>query len=106
VLQRVIGPLNQICGTILWESKRRKNWSDGWLPKLRDDQRAAKADIAVILSQVLPKEVETFGFLDGVWVADPKVALPVALSLRQSLIEISAARQGFPRPADKDGNGL
>jgi len=93
VLQRVIGPLNQICGTILWESKRTKNWSDSWLPKLRDDQRAAKADIAVILSHALPKEVETFGFLDGVWVADPKVALPVALSLRQSLIEVSAARQ-------------
>ena len=93
VLQRVIGPLNQLCGTILWESKRTKNWSDGWLPKLRDDQRAAKADIAVILSHALPKEVETFGFLDGVWIAEPKVALPVALSLRQSLIEISAARQ-------------
>ena len=93
VLQRVLGPLNQICGTILWESKRTKNWSDGWLPKLRDDQRAAKADIAVILSHALPKEVETFGFLDGVWVADPKVALPLALSLRQSLIEVSAARQ-------------
>ena len=93
VLQRVIGPLNQICGTILWESKRTKNWSDGWLPKLRDDQRAAKADVAVILSQALPKDVDTFGFLDGVWIADPKVAVPVALSLRQSLIEISAARQ-------------
>ena len=69
VLHRVMGPLNQICGTILWESKRTKNWSDGWLPKLREDQRAAKAEIAVIISQVLPKEVETFGFIDGVWVA-------------------------------------
>ena len=93
VLQRVVGPLNQICGTILWESKRTKNWSDGWLPKLREDQRAAKAEIAVIISQALPKEVDTFGFVDGVWVADPKVALPVALSLRQSLIEVAAARQ-------------
>jgi hypothetical protein len=93
VLQRVIGPLNQVCGTILWETKRTKNWSDGWLPKLREDQRAAKADIAVIISQALPKEVETFGFIDGVWVADPKVALPVALSLRQNLIEVAAARQ-------------
>ncbi|MSP36942.1 MAG: DUF2130 domain-containing protein [Deltaproteobacteria bacterium] len=93
VLQRVMGPLNQICGTILWESKRTKNWSDGWLPKLREDQRAAKAEIAVIISQALPKEIDTFGFVDGVWVADPKVALPVALSLRQSLIEVAAARQ-------------
>jgi hypothetical protein len=93
VLQSVIGPLNQVCGTILWESKRTKNWSDGWLPKLREDQRAAKAEIAVIISQALPKDVETFGFVDGVWVADPKVALPVALSLRQTLIEVASARQ-------------
>lgn len=93
VLHRVVGPTNQICGTILWESKRTKNWSDGWLPKLREDQRAAKAEIAVIISQALPKEVDTFGFVDGVWIADPKVALPVALSLRQSLIEVAAARQ-------------
>jgi hypothetical protein len=93
VLHRVIGPLNQICGTILWESKRTKNWSDGWLPKLREDQRAAKAEIAVIISQALPKDIDTFGFVDGVWVADPKVALPVALSLRQTLIEVASVRQ-------------
>jgi hypothetical protein len=93
VLQRVMGPLNQVCGTILWESKRTKNWSDGWLAKLREDQRAAKAEIAVIVSQALPKEVDTFGLVENVWVADPKVALPVALSLRQTLIEVAAARQ-------------
>jgi hypothetical protein len=93
VLHRVLGPLNQLCGTILWESKRTKNWSDGWLAKLREDQRSAKAEIAVIISQALPKDVETFGFVEGVWVADPKVALPVALSLRQTLIEVATARQ-------------
>lgn len=93
VLQRVVGPLNQVCGTILWESKRTKNWSDAWLPKLREDQRAAKAEIAVIVSQVLPKDVDVFGYIDGVWVADPKVALPVAVSLRQTLIEVACTRQ-------------
>jgi hypothetical protein len=93
ILHRVMGPLGQQCGTILWESKRTKNWSDGWLPKLREDQRAAKAEIAVILSQVLPKDVETFGLLDQVWVAHPKVALPVAVALRQTLIEIAGVRQ-------------
>ena len=93
VLQRVVGPLNQVCGTILWECKRTKNWTDGWLPKLREDQRVAKAEIAVIISQALPKEVETFGFVDGVWVADPKVTLPVAMSLRQTLIEVACVRQ-------------
>jgi hypothetical protein len=93
ILHRVMGPLGQPCGTILWESKRTKNWSDGWLPKLREDQRAAKAEIAVILSQVLPKDVETFALVDQVWVAHPKVALPVAVALRQTLIEIAGARQ-------------
>jgi hypothetical protein len=93
ILHRVVGPLGQQCGTILWESKRTKNWSDGWLPKLREDQRAAKAEIAVILSQVLPKDVETFGLVDQVWIAHPKVALPVAVALRQTLIEIAGARQ-------------
>lgn len=93
VLHRVVGPLGQTCGTILWESKRTKNWSDGWLPKLREDQRAAKAEIAVIVSQVLPKDVETFGMVDQVWVAHPKVALPVAIALRQTLVEIAGARK-------------
>ena len=93
ILHRVMGPLGQPCGTILWESKRTKNWSDGWLPKLREDQRAAKAEIAVIISQVLPKDVETFALVDQVWVAHPKVALPVAVALRQTLIEIAGARQ-------------
>jgi hypothetical protein len=93
VLHRVFGPANQVCGTILWESKRTKNWSEGWLSKLREDQRAAKADIAVIISQALPKDIDTFGFLEGVWVADPKVALPVAMSLRHTLIEVACTRQ-------------
>ncbi len=46
-----VGPVGQPCGTILWESKRTKNWSDGWETKLRGDQRAAKADIALIDSE-------------------------------------------------------
>jgi len=93
VLHGIIGPLGQHCGSILWESKRTKNWSDGWLPKLRDDQRAAKADIGLIVSSALPKGVETFDLIEGVWVTDTRCAIPVAIALRQSLIELSAARQ-------------
>lgn len=92
VLHRVVGPLGQHCGTILWETKRTKNWSDGWLTKLRDDQRAAKAEIALIVSQVLPKSVESFDFVDGVWITESHCALPVAVALRQSLIDLSAVR--------------
>ena len=93
VLHRVMGAAGQNGGTILWESKRTKNWSDGWLTKLREDQRTAKAEIAIIVSQVLPKGVETFEMIDGIWVTHPRAALPVAAILRQTLLEISSARQ-------------
>ncbi len=92
-LQHVAGPNGQPCGTIIWESKRTKNWSDGWLAKLREDQRTAKAEIAVIVSQSLPKEVETFGLVDNVWVTHTKTVLPLALALRHTLIEVASARQ-------------
>lgn len=93
VLQRVVSPGGQRSGTILWESKRTKTWSDGWLTKLREDQRAAKAEVSVLVSQVLPKGVETFDVIDGVWVTSPRAALPVATVLRHSLLELSVARQ-------------
>jgi hypothetical protein len=93
VIQRVVGPAGLACGTILWESKRTKNWSDGWLPKLRDDQRAAKAEVAVIVSHALPKDVETFEFIDGIWVAHPRATVPMALVLRHSLIEVATTRK-------------
>jgi len=92
-LQKVVGKTGQVCGTILWESKRTKNWSDGWLVKLRQDQREAKADIAIIVTQALPKDLESFDIIEGVWVTHPKYAIPLAITIRQSLIEISAARQ-------------
>lgn len=93
VLHRVVGTGGQSGGTILWEFKRTKNWSDGWLVKLRDDQRSAKAEIAVMVSHSLPKGVETFELVEGVWVTHPRAALPVAMILRQSLLELALARQ-------------
>ena len=93
VLQRVFAMGGQECGSILWESKRTKNWSDGWLIKLREDQRAAKAEISVIVSQALPKDIETFELIEGVWVVHPRVAFPVAVILRQTLLDVASARQ-------------
>lgn len=92
-LQRVTNQGGQPCGTILWESKRTKHWSDGWLTKLREDQRTAKADISVLVSQVLPKGVETFDVMDGVWVTSPRAALPVATMLRHTLLQVNTVRQ-------------
>ncbi|MEQ1533350.1 MAG: DUF2130 domain-containing protein [Sideroxydans sp.] len=93
VLHRVRSSGGNACGTILWESKRTKSWSDGWLTKLREDQRTAKAEVAVIVTHALPKGVETFELMDGVWVTHPRAAVPVAMILRQSLLDLAGARQ-------------
>ncbi|HSN70798.1 MAG TPA: DUF2130 domain-containing protein [Steroidobacteraceae bacterium] len=91
-LQRVVGPVGDVCGTILWECKRTKHWSDGWLAKLREDQRAARADLAVLVSQALPGEVEAFDLIDHVYVVHPRLVTPVAATLRHALIDVGMAR--------------
>jgi len=93
VLHHVLGPIGQACGTVLWESKRTKNWSDSWLVKLREDQREAKAEVAILSSVALPKGVDSFELVEGVWVTHPRVAIPLATALRQSLIDLATARQ-------------
>jgi hypothetical protein len=92
VIQRVNGAIGPAAGTILWELKRTKNWVESWLPKLREDQRRCNADIALVVSNALPKQVETFDFVEGIWVAHPRCALAVAVALRQSLIAVNGAR--------------
>jgi hypothetical protein len=93
VLQHVRDSAGQLCGKILWESKRTRTWSDGWLTKLKRDQRNAHAELAVIVSQTMPKDIILFEQLDGVWVASLSCILPVASALRISLIELSTLRR-------------
>ena len=90
--QRVMTPRGDAAGLILWESKRTKSFSGTWLPKLRADGRAAKADILVLVTQALPDGVETFDCLDGIWVAGPRHALPLAAVLREALLRTHAER--------------
>lgn len=93
LLHRVINSPGCCAGTLLWESKRTKNWSDSWLSKLRADQRLARADIAVLMTQVLPRNVESFDFIDGVWVVTPRVAMTVCIALRASLVEVDKVKR-------------
>ena len=93
VLQRVHDGNGNACGTIIWESKRTKAWSNGWLPKLRDDQREAKAELAAIVSVALPADLSTFALIDGVWVTSGACVAGLAAALRMSLIEMNATRQ-------------
>jgi len=93
--QHVINaPSGARCGLILWESKRTKNWSDKWLPKLREDGRAAQADILVIVSAALPEELTTtFGCIDGVWICKPDAAMTLVMALRMTLLAVHNTKQ-------------
>lgn len=92
VSQQVVSPAGRTCGTILYETKRTKNWADAWVPKLKEDMRNAKAELGVIVTETLPEGIKRFGLVDGVWVTDYASALPLATSLRWSLHQLAIAK--------------
>ena len=92
VIHRVLGRSGRVCGTIVWESKRTKAWSDGWLQKLKDDQRKLTAEVAVLVSEALPKDCTNFSNIGGIWVTNAQCATALAAVLRGQLVEIAAAR--------------
>jgi len=92
ILQKVHSKSGQYCGSIIWEIKRTKSWSNGWIQKLKDDQREVKAEIAVLATEAMPKDVNTFVQIDGVWVTDLVLAGSLAEALRTGLIQIAQAR--------------
>jgi len=80
------------CGAIIWETKRTRNWTQTWIPKLKDDQRTQAAEIALLVTEALPNGVRTFELIDGVWVTTPSCAMALATALRQGLISVANER--------------
>lgn len=95
VVHSVHDATGEECGKILWESKRTKAWSDAWLPKLRDDQRATKAHVAILVTSELPKSIASFGCIDGVWVTKREYLIGLAIALRAGLLEVAKARRSM-----------
>jgi len=92
IVQTVISRSGRACGTILWESKRTKAFSDGWLQKLKDDQRKLTAELAVLVSEALPKDCSAFVYTNDIWVSNPQCAISLAAALRMQLINVAVAR--------------
>jgi len=93
VIQKVFTRTGRECGSILYETKRTKSWQPKWLAKMKGDVQAARADIGIIVSETLPKELtDSFGLQDGLWVTTPSCAIPLALALRASLEAVALAR--------------
>lgn len=91
IVQRVRNSYNQTAGIILWETKRAK-WTPSWLPKLREDARKVNASLTVLVSEELPKEIESFDVLDEVIVTSYAFALPLAGILRRQLMKLALAK--------------
>jgi hypothetical protein len=93
LLQRVRSPSGQVCGTIIWEAKQTKAWQPLWLQKLKDDQQACGAELAVIVTAAMPKEArEPFVREADVWVSRFDAARPLAQALRLTLLELHKLR--------------
>jgi hypothetical protein len=104
VLQGVRARTGQEVGTILWESKRAETFSNSWIQKLKDDQRATAAGIAVLVTTSMPKATnEPFLFQDGVWVVTVPAVRSVAEVLRVVLLE--SARQRAVSDAREEKKG-
>jgi hypothetical protein len=85
VLHKVISDSGQLYGTILWESKTVRNWSDKWIDKLIEDKQAAKADVAVIVTDALPQNLVHMGNVRGVLVTTFRLAACLAETLRVNM---------------------
>lgn len=90
IKQVVKSPRGLSCGVILWELKRTKSWSDSWLSKLKDDLRSEKANVPIIISQALPKEITNgMGVKDGVWIVNYELILPLAILVRKNILDVA-----------------
>lgn len=86
IIQHVYSKTGQECGSIVWESKQTKSWTEEWVQKLKDDGRSIKGSILVLVSEVLPKDVKNFGFYKNIWVCNFSSVLGLTMALRSQLI--------------------
>ncbi|MFA5927493.1 MAG: DUF2130 domain-containing protein [Patescibacteria group bacterium] len=89
IIQHVHDQRGRACGSIAWELKQTKAWTEGWVQKLKDDQRKVKAEVSILISSVLPAGLVEAGFYNGIYVATPKMAVSIAHILRRQIIEVA-----------------
>lgn len=100
-IQTVRNNLGQECGRIIYESKRTKDFSADWIDKLKADMRGQGADIAVLVTQAMPKDMDCFGERDGVWVCSFSEVKAVAQLLRDTVIRVYSVAKSQENKGDK-----
>ncbi len=91
----------QHCGKIYYESKRTKEFQRSWIEKFKKDMRDKKVDVGVLVTQVLPKELERMGLVEGVWVCTYEEFKGLSAVLRESIIKINHVKKSDENRADK-----
>ncbi|PVD49719.1 DUF2130 domain-containing protein [Terrimonas sp.] len=100
-IQTIRNQFGQECGKIIYESKRTQHFSADWIEKLRVDMRTRDADIAVIVTQAMPKDMDQFGEKNGVWICTFAEVSALAHILRDSIIKIFTATRSQENKGDK-----
>lgn len=100
-IQTVRNKQGQECGKIIYESKRTKAFSNDWIEKLKADMRSQQADVAVLVSEVLPKDMDTFGEKDGIWICRFSEVKALSALLRDGIIKIFLATRSQENKGDK-----
>lgn len=100
-IQLVRNDLLESCGKIIYESKRSKHFNNGWIAKLKEDQQREGADVAVLVSEVLPEGIDRIGQINGVWICDYHVFQGLAMALRDGLLKFQGALKTQANKGDK-----
>ena len=88
-------------GKIIFESKRAKGWSNTWVEKLRNDMRSKQADLAILVTQVYPRNMDCFGEKDGIWICSFKEVSGLTTVLRNAIIRIAETKKTEENKGEK-----
>ena len=100
-MQLVRNHIGNECGKIIFESKRTKSFNNGWIEKLKSDMRSKQADVAILVTQVYPKELSCFGEKDGVWVCSFSEVIALTTALRHTIIRIAETKKAEENKGEK-----
>jgi hypothetical protein len=100
-MQTVHNKIGSECGKIIFESKRTKTFQNAWIEKLKNDMRSKQADVAILVTQVYPKEMSCFGERDGVWICSFSEVVALTSALRHTIIRISETKKAEENKGEK-----
>ena len=102
IIQEVWDSRGNYNGIILWELKNTKPpWKEDWADTLKKNKRNINADVAILITEVLPKEIKTAGYRDGIWITEKAFVVGMASALRASLIQLYYVKESSKGKEEK-----